>query len=161
MVAYFVQAPVGSFTRRGTHDLSCVVSRARCRFTGLVIVTCFPKKGTRPYIWIYSQLLRRDGRNGETVRHTSTVVAVPSQADTQLSPMGVAWSTTALIACSIRIRSQDSPPRHGLIVPRCPGTGREAPMVKKRERVTGLRRNRTHAVRGSTVWSAPIACAGS
>jgi hypothetical protein len=33
---------VGSFTRRGTFDL---VSRARCRFTGLVIVTCFPKKG--------------------------------------------------------------------------------------------------------------------
>ena len=39
------------------------------------------------------------------VRHTSTVVAVPSQADTQLSPMGVAWSTNALIACSLRIRS--------------------------------------------------------
>jgi hypothetical protein len=32
---------VGSFTRRGTLEL---VSRARCRFTGLVIVTCFPKK---------------------------------------------------------------------------------------------------------------------
>jgi hypothetical protein len=32
---------VGFFTRRGTLDL---VSRARCRFTGLVIVTCFPKK---------------------------------------------------------------------------------------------------------------------
>ncbi len=35
---------VPSFTRRGTLDL---VSRARCRFTGLVIVTCFPKKYTR------------------------------------------------------------------------------------------------------------------
>jgi hypothetical protein len=34
---------VGSFTRRGTFDL---VSRARCRFTGLVIVTCFPKNNT-------------------------------------------------------------------------------------------------------------------
>ena len=43
----------------------------------------------------------------------------------------VAWSTTALIACSIRIRSQDSPPRHGPIVLRCPGNGREAPMSKK------------------------------
>ena len=42
------------------------------------------------------------------VRHTSTVVAVPLQAHTQLSPVGVAWSTTALIACSVRIRSQDS-----------------------------------------------------
>ena len=44
MVAYLVQASVGSFTRRGTHDSSCLVSRARCRFMGLVIVTCFPKK---------------------------------------------------------------------------------------------------------------------
>ena len=30
------------------------------------------------------------------VRHTSTVVAVPSQTDTQLSPVGVALSTNAL-----------------------------------------------------------------
>ena len=72
---------------------------------------------------------------------------------------GVAWSTTALIGCSIRIRSQDSPPRHGPIVLRCPGNGREAPMIKKRESVTSLRRNRTHASRGQTVWSAPYRCA--
>ena len=120
-----------------------MLSRSKAKATSAL------RSGTRPYIWIYSQLLRRDGRNGETVRHTSTVVAVPSQPDTQLSPMGVAWSTTALIACSLRIRSQDSTPRHGPIVPRCPGNGREAPMVKKRESVIGLRRNRTHAVRGA------------
>ena len=63
------------------------------------------------------------------VRHTSTVVAVPSQADnTQLSPMGVAWSTNALKACSLRMGSQDSPRSHGPIVLCCPGNGREAPM---------------------------------
>ena len=96
-----------------------MLSRCKAKATSAL------RSGTRPYIWIYSQLLRRDGRNGETVRHTSTVVAVPSQADTQLSPMGVAWSTNALIACSLRIRSQDSPPSHGPIVLRCPGNGRE------------------------------------
>ena len=77
------------------------------------------------------------------VRRTSTVASVPSQADTQLSPMGVAWSTNALVACSLRMGSQDSPRSHGPIVLYCPGNGREAPMVKKRESVIGLRRNRT------------------
>ena len=62
------------------------------------------------------------------VRHTSTVVAGPSQADTQLSPMSVAWSTNALIARSVGITSQDSPPSHGPIVLRCPGNGRKPPM---------------------------------
>ena len=62
------------------------------------------------------------------VQHTSTVVAVPSQADTQKSPVGIAWSTNALTACSLGIRSQDSPPSHGPIVLRCPGNGREPPM---------------------------------
>jgi hypothetical protein len=62
------------------------------------------------------------------VRHTSTVVAVPSHADTQKSPVGVAWSTNALTACSLGIRSQDSPPSHGPIALRCPGNGREPPM---------------------------------
>ena len=62
------------------------------------------------------------------VRHTSTVVAVPSQADTQLSPMGVAWSTNALVACSLRMGSQDSPRSHCPIVLCCPENGREAPM---------------------------------
>ena len=63
-----------------------------------------------------------------TVTVARTVASVPSQADTQLSPMGVAWSTNALIACSLRIRSQDSRPSHGLIVLRCPGSGRFPPM---------------------------------
>ena len=62
------------------------------------------------------------------VRRTSTVVAVPSQAHTQKSPAGVAWSTKALTACSLGIRSQDSPPSHGPIALRCPGNGREPPM---------------------------------
>jgi hypothetical protein len=83
---------------------------------------------TSAYIWVSTQLLRRDGRNGEMLWHTSTVVAVPSHADTQLWPMGVAWSTTALIACSLRIRPQDFPPSHGPIALRCPGNGRFRPM---------------------------------
>ena len=62
------------------------------------------------------------------VRHTSIIVAVPSKADTQLSPMGVAWSTNALVACSLRMGSQDSPRSHGPIVLRCPGSGRFPPM---------------------------------
>jgi hypothetical protein len=62
------------------------------------------------------------------VQHTSTVVAVPSQAHTQKSPVGVAWSTNALTACSLGIRSQDSPPSHSPIALRCPGNGREPPM---------------------------------
>jgi hypothetical protein len=67
------------------------------------------------------------------VQLTSTIVAVPSQAHTQKSPVGVAWSTNALTACSLgirMIRSQDSesPPSHGPIVLRCPGNGREPPM---------------------------------
>ena len=61
------------------------------------------------------------------VQHTSTVVAVPSQADTQKSPVGIAWSTNALTACSLGIRSQDSPPSHGPIVLRCPGNGANGP----------------------------------
>jgi hypothetical protein len=40
---------------------------------------------------------RQDARNGEMVRHTGTVVAVPSQAHTRSSSMGVAWSIAALI----------------------------------------------------------------
>jgi hypothetical protein len=42
--------------------------------------------------------------------------------------MGVAWSTNALVACSLRMGSQDSPRSHGPIVLRCPENGREAPM---------------------------------
>ncbi len=63
-------------------------------------------------------------------RHTSTVVAVPSQADTQKSPVDIAWSTTgnALTTCSLGIRSQDSPPSHSPIALRCPENGRELPM---------------------------------
>jgi hypothetical protein len=34
------------------------------------------------------------------MRHTSTIVAVPSQADTRSSSIGVTWSTNALGACS-------------------------------------------------------------
>jgi hypothetical protein len=33
-------------------------------------------------------------------RHTSTIIAIPSQADTRLSSIGVTWSTSALGACS-------------------------------------------------------------
>ena len=79
------------------------------------------------------------------VRHTSTVVAVPSQADTQLSPMGVAWSTNALVACSLRMGSQDSPRSHGPIVLRCPGNGPETPSLGKQkgETRTGTCKNRT------------------
>ena len=88
---------------------------------------------------------RRDGRNGEMVRRTSTVASVPSQADTQLSPMGVAWSTNALVACSLRMESQDSPRSHGLIVLCCPGNGPETPSLgeAKRRNKTGTRENRT------------------
>jgi hypothetical protein len=71
------------------------------------------------------------------VRHTSTVVAVSSQADTQLSPMGVAWSTNALVAWSASIRSQDASPSHGPIVLRCPGNGRRRPW----ERLIKLQRD--------------------
>ena len=34
------------------------------------------------------------------MRHTSIIVAVPSQADTRSSSIGVTWSTNALGACS-------------------------------------------------------------
>ena len=47
-----------------------------------------------------------------------------------ITPMRVAWSTNARIACScsLRIRSQDLPPSHGPIELRCPGNGRFTPM---------------------------------
>ena len=45
-----------------------------------------------------------------------------------ITPMRVAWSTNARIACSLRIRSQDLPPSHGPIELRCPGNGRFPPM---------------------------------
>ena len=79
------------------------------------------------------------------VRHTSTIVAVPSPADTQLSPMGVAWSTNALIACFLRMESQEPPGRHGPIVLRCPGNGPETPSLgtQKGETRTGTCKNRT------------------
>ena len=102
------------------------------------------------------EMRRAKRRNGAAYQHRRRRSVTGRHA---VITHGVAWSTTALIACSIRIRSQDSPPRHGPIVLRCPGNGREAPMVKKRESVTGLRRNRTHASRGQTVWSAPYRCA--
>ncbi len=54
------------------------------------------------------------------VRRTCTAIAVLAQADTQLQPMGVAWSTNALIACSLRIGSQEPSVRHGPIVLRWP-----------------------------------------
>ena len=76
------------------------------------------------YVWIYIQLLRRDGRNGEMVRHTSTVVAVPLTGG------------HAVIAHGRRMECQRSRSMvrkhqivsHGPIVLRCPGNGREAPM---------------------------------
>ena len=71
------------------------------------------------------------------VRHTITVFAVPSQADTQLSPISVSWSTNALIPWSAGIRSQDSPPSHGPIVLRSPVNGSEAPMADGLLRATG------------------------
>jgi hypothetical protein len=79
------------------------------------------------------------------VRHTSTIVAVPSPADTQLSPMGVAWSTNALVACSLRMGSQDSPRSHCPIVLCCPENGREAPMPNCSRTDSGLRRGATSA----------------
>ena len=54
------------------------------------------------------------------VRRTCTAIAVLAQADTQLSPMGVAWSTNALIACSLRMGSQEPSVHHGPIVLRWP-----------------------------------------
>ena len=41
------------------------------------------------------------------MRHTSTIVAVPSQADTQLSSIGVTWSTNALGAwcCALECKT--------------------------------------------------------
>ena len=88
------------------------------------------------------------------VRHTSTVVAVPSQVDTQLSPLGVAWSATALVACSLCMGSQDSPPSHGPIVLRCPGNGAETPSSGKQkgEIRTGTCKNRTRVKPLHTVF---------
>ncbi len=94
------------------------------------------------------------------VRHTSTVVSVPSQADTQLSPMSVAWSTNARIACSLRMGSQEPPVRHGLIVLCCPGNGPETPSLieSKRRKDGGGRKNRTQARPSTRVFCpTPIA----
>jgi hypothetical protein len=86
------------------------------------------------------------------VRHTSIVVSVPSQADTQLSPMGVAWSTNALIACSLRMGSQEPSMRHGLIVLCCPGNGPETPSLQEAKRRYGGRENRTRVKPSTRVF---------
>ena len=99
------------------------------------------------------EMRRAKRRNGAAYQHRRRRSLTGGHA---VITLGVAWSASSLKTCSLRIRSQDSPPSHGPIVLRCPENGREASMVKKRESVTGLRRNRTHAVRASTVWSAPI-----
>jgi hypothetical protein len=90
------------------------------------------------------------------VRHTSTVVSVPSQADTQLSPMGVAWSTNALIACSLRMGSQEPSVRHGPIVLRWPRkrAGNAISHRIKKAKQDGGRKNRTR-VKPSTLVFCP------
>ena len=60
------------------------------------------------------------------MRHTSTVVSVPSQADTQISSIGVTWSTNALGACSLRFGIAGQPLSHGPIVLRSPVRERSA-----------------------------------
>ena len=93
------------------------------------------------------------------MRHTSTVVSVPSQADTQLSTMGVAWSTNALIACSLRIGSQEPSVRHGPIVLRWPRKrAGNAISPRKQKGEYGGRENRTRVEPSTRVFCpTPIA----
>jgi hypothetical protein len=94
------------------------------------------------------------------VRHTSTVVSVPSQADTQLSPMGVAWSTNALIACSLRMGSQEPSVRHGPIVLRWPRkrAGNAISPASKKAKQDGGRETRTRVKPSTRVFRpTPIA----
>ena len=92
------------------------------------------------------------------VRHTSTVVSVPSQADTQLSPMGVAWNTNALIASSLRMGSQEPSMRHGPIVLCCPGNGPQTPSLQEQKGETGGRETRTRVKPSTRVFRpTPIA----
>ena len=62
------------------------------------------------------------------VRHISTLLAVPSQAHTRLSPMGLTRSAPTVESSSLRIGWQDSLVTHGPIALRCPGSGRFPPM---------------------------------
>ena len=62
------------------------------------------------------------------VRHISTLLAVPSQAHTRLSPMGLTRSAPTVGSSSLRIGWQDSLVTHGPIALRCPGSGRFPPM---------------------------------
>ncbi len=55
------------------------------------------------------------------MRHTSAIVAVPSQANTRLPSIGVTWSTNALGACSYALDCKTA-------AESCPVNGSEAPM---------------------------------
>ena len=62
------------------------------------------------------------------MRHTSTIVAVPSEADTRLTSIGVTWSTNALGGTFLTLWIARLPLSHGPIVLRSPVNGGEAPM---------------------------------
>ncbi len=68
---------------------------------------------------------RAKRRNGAAYQHRRRRSLTGGHS---ITPMRVAWSTNALIACSLRMGSQDSPRSHGPIVLRCPGSGRFPPM---------------------------------
>jgi hypothetical protein len=57
------------------------------------------------------------------MRHTSTIVAVPSQADTRLSSIGVTWTTNALGGTFLPLWIARLPLSHGPIVLRSPVNG--------------------------------------
>jgi hypothetical protein len=62
--------------------------------------------------------------------HTSAIVAVPSQADTRLSSIGVTWSTNALGGMFLTLSIARLPLSHRPTVLRSPLNGSEAPMRK-------------------------------
>jgi hypothetical protein len=68
---------------------------------------------------------RAKRRNGAAYQHRRRRSLTGAHAEIT---RGRAWSTNALTACSLGIRSQDSPPSHSPIALRCPGNGREPPM---------------------------------
>jgi hypothetical protein len=67
-------------------------------------------------------------QTAKMMRHTSAIVAVPSQADTRLSSIGVTWSTNALGGMFLTLWIARLPLSHGPIVLRSPLNGSEARM---------------------------------
>ena len=71
------------------------------------------------------------------MRHTSAIVAAPSQADTRFSSIGVTWSTNALGGMFLTLWIARLPLSHGPIVLRSPVNGSEAPMADGLLRAAG------------------------